>query len=223
MAREPRDLRPGADDAEARRAATRVLRLLRDSGAEDATVWYDYVYEVIRANRRMALVSRRHTEETIARLVRESMAMWEVAEDAAGRPPARVVDVGTGAGFPGLVWRIARPSLALALVERRERRAAFVEHVVARLRLERVEVEAGDASTLPRRRPDWVGAFELATGLAVAPPDRLLPWLRPLLSPQGIVVTTVPRDDAPPAAVGDLRRVRDVTRPEARVVVYAPA
>src|SRR5688572_14214786 len=47
-----------------------------------------------------------------------------------GRPDLRVIDVGAGAGFPGLVLVLARPSLRLTLVEATGKKAAFIKHVV---------------------------------------------------------------------------------------------
>ncbi len=203
-----------------------VVRELSDvvgEGAEASRVsaWRTYSYEVLRWNRRVPLVSRRRPGETIVRLVRESMAMWEVASHALGREPRRAIDVGTGAGFPGLVWRLAHDGLEVVLVERRERKAAFLDHVTARLGLEGVEVEASDAAELPRRRPELREAFDVAVGLAVAPPERLVPLLRPFVGPHGIVVTTVRRDARVPVESDGLRLAADDEREEARVVVYA--
>jgi 16S rRNA (guanine527-N7)-methyltransferase len=56
-----------------------------------------------------------------------------------------VVDLGSGAGLPGIPVAIARPDLALTLTEPRQARAAFLELVIERLRLARVEVFAGPA------------------------------------------------------------------------------
>src|SRR5659263_183120 len=53
---------------------------------------------------------------------------------------ASVVDLGSGGGFPGLVLKLARPHLALTLVEARQRKAAFLEYLAARFKLTDVEV-----------------------------------------------------------------------------------
>ncbi len=52
----------------------------------------------------------------------------------------RVVDIGSGAGFPGLALAIARPDLSISLVEPRQRRAAFLRHIARELELPPVEV-----------------------------------------------------------------------------------
>lgn len=100
-----------------------------------------------------------------------------------------VVDLGSGAGLPGLVVAIARPALRLRLVEPRRRRAAFLE-----LALERVAV--ANASVIPTRAEE-VGLL-VARGLeppadaclarALAPLDRCAVLARPILGPDGRLI-----------------------------------
>jgi 16S rRNA (guanine527-N7)-methyltransferase len=89
-------------------------------------------------------------------------------------PDARVVDLGSGAGFPGLPLLIARPDLRITLVEARERRLHFLRHVVRMLSLECAVVRC-------RIEDPPVGAFDYALLRAVAPVRRALrlaaPWL----------------------------------------------
>ena len=58
------------------------------------------------------------------------------------RPSARVVDVGSGAGLPGVPLAVAAPELAFSLVEPKSRRVAFLELAVRELRLQNVDVVA---------------------------------------------------------------------------------
>lgn len=97
---------------------------------------------------------------------------------------ARVVDVGSGAGLPGLVLACARADLRLQLVEPLERRVRFLDHAVGLLGLaSQVEVIRGRADDrLVLKRS--AGA-EFVTSRAVAPLDRLARWCRPLLAPGG--------------------------------------
>lgn len=91
-----------------------------------------------------------------------------------------VVDVGTGAGLPGVVLAIARPDLRVTLVEPLLRRTGFLEEVVADLGLAHCEVVRGRAEELHGRR-----TFDVVTSRAVAPLDRLLRWSWPLVAPGG--------------------------------------
>jgi 16S rRNA (guanine527-N7)-methyltransferase len=97
---------------------------------------------------------------------------------------ARVVDVGSGAGLPGLALAIRRPDLRVDLVEPLLRRATFLVEVVEQLGLgTTVRVVRGRAEE-PAIRAE-VGAAEWVTARAVAPLDRLVGWCLPMLQPGG--------------------------------------
>jgi 16S rRNA (guanine527-N7)-methyltransferase len=96
----------------------------------------------------------------------------------------RVVDVGTGAGLPGLVLALARPDVRVDLVESLQRRVDFLEEAVAELGLtEQVRVIRGRAEDLSVRGA--VGDAPFVTARAVAPLDRLVKWCLPLLASGG--------------------------------------
>lgn len=89
---------------------------------------------------------------------------------------AKVVDVGSGAGLPGMVLAVARPDLSVTLVEPLARRTAFLDEAVTALGLDRTTV-------VRARAEECVGKLPLAdvvTARAVAPLDRLAGWCLPL-------------------------------------------
>ncbi|WP_434743820.1 16S rRNA (guanine(527)-N(7))-methyltransferase RsmG [Micromonospora sp. SH-82] len=97
-----------------------------------------------------------------------------------------VVDVGSGAGLPGLVLAIARPDLAVTLVEPLARRTAFLDEAVTRLGLDRqVRVLRGRAEEVTAGGEDAAPAGDVVTARAVAPLDRLAGWCLPLARPGG--------------------------------------
>lgn len=120
---------------------------------------------------------------------REVPRLWErhLMNSAAVAPflPATgsVVDIGSGAGLPGVVLAAMRPELHVALLEPMERRVAWLSEVVAALGLTSVEVVRGRADELHRKR-----LFDGATARAVAPLDRLVTWSLPLLRQGGVLV-----------------------------------
>jgi 16S rRNA (guanine527-N7)-methyltransferase len=97
----------------------------------------------------------------------------------------RVVDVGSGAGLPGLPLVIARPDLQVVLVEPLLRRSEFLRAVVAELALP-VEVVRGRAEDRAVRED--IGEVDAAVSRAVAGLDRLTKWSLPLLRPGGHMV-----------------------------------
>lgn len=98
---------------------------------------------------------------------------------------ARVLDVGAGAGLPGLALRIARPDLALTLMDGTAKKLQFCRAVADDLGLSGVRTAHARAEEAARR-PGLVGEFDLVTARAVAPLERLLPWLAPFLAPSGV-------------------------------------
>jgi 16S rRNA (guanine527-N7)-methyltransferase len=95
---------------------------------------------------------------------------------------ARVCDLGSGAGLPGVVLALARPDLRVTLLEPLLRRTRFLDEVVEELRLDRVEVVRG-------RGEDHAGAgFDAVTARAVAPLDRLVRVALPMCRPGGTLL-----------------------------------
>jgi 16S rRNA (guanine527-N7)-methyltransferase len=120
---------------------------------------------------------------------REVPRLWErhilncaVIAPAFG-PATTVCDVGSGAGLPGLVLAMARPDLAVTLLEPLLRRTTFLDEVVTVLALDNVEVVRGRAEDLA-----GVRTFDAVTARAVAPLDRLASWCLPLCVRGGQVV-----------------------------------
>lgn len=90
----------------------------------------------------------------------------------------RVVDIGSGAGFPGLALRLARPGLSLTLVESVGKKARFLEEAAAALGLADVDVRNERAETLAADRRD---RYDVGTARAVGPLGQIVEYLLPLL------------------------------------------
>jgi 16S rRNA (guanine527-N7)-methyltransferase len=99
---------------------------------------------------------------------------------------ARVVDVGSGAGLPGVPLALARPDLSVTLLEPLARRYAFLVECVDALGLPNVNVVRGRAEEGPVRRQH--GDADVVTARAVAPLDRLAGWCLPLLRVGGVLL-----------------------------------
>ena len=99
-------------------------------------------------------------------------------------PDSLVVDLGSGAGLPGVVLAIARPDIRVVLVESLLRRTTFLDEVVSALCLDTVTVRRARAEESATAKLD----ADVVTARAVAPMARLCRWAAPLLSPHGCLV-----------------------------------
>ena len=97
-------------------------------------------------------------------------------------PGERIVDIGSGAGLPGIPLAISRPDLQVVLLEPLLRRSEFLNEVVAELGL-LIEVVRGRAEESWVR--DRIGERDAAVSRAVAPLNKLTKWSMPLLRPNG--------------------------------------
>lgn len=102
-------------------------------------------------------------------------------------PASRVVDVGTGAGLPGLPIRIARPDVSLTLLEATRKKCEFLEVMIDELQLTNVFVvnaRAEDAGHDPEQRE----AYDVAVARAVADLPALVEYLLPFVKIGGIAI-----------------------------------
>jgi 16S rRNA (guanine527-N7)-methyltransferase len=103
-------------------------------------------------------------------------------------PPAvRLIDVGTGAGIPGLILKIWRPDLRVTLLEAQQKKVKFLQRAVAELKLNEVECLWGRAEALGRDRRYREG-FTIAVARGVAPLPVLAEYCLPLVTPEGTMV-----------------------------------
>jgi 16S rRNA (guanine527-N7)-methyltransferase len=125
-----------------------------------------FLTELERWNPRFGLVKYGSREELVVKHVLDSLSAW-TALRAAAPPFGTVLDVGSGAGFPGIPLAIVLPDLSFTLLERMERRAAVLETCAILLGLSRVTVSRGDLAKA-------AGDFDVVTFRAVAPLGRFL-------------------------------------------------
>ncbi len=106
------------------------------------------------------------------------------------RPPLSVVDIGAGAGIPGLPLKLAEPRIALTLVEAKRKRVSFLLAALRELEIDDVRVEEGRAEALVDQDSRLACRFDAAVSRAVAPADQLFQVARKYLKPGGLFVST---------------------------------
>ena len=117
-------------------------------------------------------------------------------------PPVRtLIDVGSGAGFPGVPLAILRPDVHVVLLDALDKRVRFLREVIAALELnaEAVHLRAEEAARLPELRE----RFDLATARAVAPVNVLAELLLPFVRPGGHMLAL-----KGPALAGEMEEAR---------------
>ena len=102
-------------------------------------------------------------------------------------PPSYLIDVGTGAGFPGIPLKILYPNLKLTLVESVGKKAMFCQHIVGVLGLEHVEVIQARAEDLGQK-PEHREKYDWAVARAVANLNVLSEYLIPLVKVGGMAL-----------------------------------
>ena len=146
-----------------------------------------YLHLLSRWSRRVNLVSRQELSVVATKHLRQALTMVPVV---ASIPRRRVMDLGSGAGFPAIPLKIALPDSYFILVESRRKRAHFLKEVVRSAGLDRIEVVNDRIENLSP-----VGA-DLVTARAVASPDKLTGLVQRHLSPHGWILSTLGEDAA---------------------------
>lgn len=136
----------------------------------------------------------------VARLWDRHLLNCAVVADLIGSRYRTLVDIGSGAGLPGIVLAMMRPELTITLLEPMERRCRFLSGCVAELGL-------GNASVLRGRAEDVTLRADVATARAVAPLDRLAELAVRVVRPGGLVLAIKGQ-----TADAELRKARPVLR-----------
>ncbi|GMO63671.1 MAG: 16S rRNA (guanine(527)-N(7))-methyltransferase RsmG [Treponemataceae bacterium] len=168
-----------------------------------------YRAEIELFNRAFNLVGD-DTREGITNHIRDSLAALDIiralvaqrrenggAVPLGGKP--LIADIGSGSGFPGIPLAAAMPDVAFVLVERMEKRAAFLENCAAVLHLSNVSVENSEAEHLSK------GRFDLCVFRAFHPFNKqTTKLLLSLLAPSGCLVAYKGKRDKIQAELQDI-------------------
>jgi 16S rRNA (guanine527-N7)-methyltransferase len=127
------------------------------------------------------IVSTRGVDNLLTRLIRQSVEPLSKVEVPVG---AVVLDVGSGAGLPGLPLKFARPDLKLTLLEARRKKAAFLRRAVKELDLQDVAVVHGRLEEFCREEK-YARSFQLVTTRGTGSAAVLYPLMAPLVAEEG--------------------------------------
>jgi 16S rRNA (guanine527-N7)-methyltransferase len=172
---------PAADSADSAVSSAELRRRVEAAGlrladTESASL-AAFVRLLLKWNKVYNLTGVRGVDEIVDRHLVESLALRPYLQGA------RVADVGSGGGLPGIPLAIVEPQRRFTLIESRAKRVRFLRHVVAELPLANAEVAHARAEDLRVERP-----FDTVLARAVAPPAELLEVCRHLTAPGSLLL-----------------------------------
>jgi 16S rRNA (guanine527-N7)-methyltransferase len=134
-------------------------------------------------NTRINLTAITDPEDVLLKHFLDSLALLKVCAN----PAARLLDIGSGAGFPGLPLKIVRPQWHVTLLEATGKKTLFLRHMVEALQLRDVEIIHGRAEELAHK-PVYRATFDIVTARAVSALPVLLEYCVPYCRVGGMIV-----------------------------------
>lgn len=144
---------------------------------------FEQYFELLEEKNKVMNLTAISGEEDVARLHFLDCIALHAAVKLDG---LRVIDVGSGAGFPGLPLKIARPGMELTLLDSLGKRVTFLQEVTEQLGLEAVCVAARAEEQVAK--PGWRESFDAATSRAVAGLSMLCELTLPYVKPGGMFI-----------------------------------
>ena len=164
-----------------------------------------YLTELKRWNRKANLVGFRTDEAVVRHGILESLTLLEAFEV---KPNLRLIDVGTGAGLPGIPLKIAAPDLAVTLVEAMRKKVSFLRQVCRLLQLRGTSVIQARAESL-HRDPAHREAYDVVIARAVTRLPETVALCTPFMKREGRLVL--------PVGLKWLREAETIRRPDIKI------
>jgi 16S rRNA (guanine527-N7)-methyltransferase len=141
-----------------------------------------YLEELIHWNRRMNLTGPLTKERMIVELFLDSLIPGPFIPAT-----AKILDVGSGAGFPGVPLKIHAPHRNVDLLEINAKKVSFLKQVIRLLGLSDIAVVVGRVEKIQAELTKT--GYQVVTARAVADLGQVIAWCAPLLSPDGLLVS----------------------------------
>jgi 16S rRNA (guanine527-N7)-methyltransferase len=142
-----------------------------------------YKNELLQWNAKTNLISENSSQEIITRHFLDSLTAMQFIQ----KPNARIIDVGCGAGFPGLPLKIALPSLKLYLLETNRKKVSFLKHIIRLLNLSEAVVLHDRVENIIQTE-SWKEKFDILISRAAFKLSELLPQGEFFLAPGGKLI-----------------------------------
>ena len=161
----------------------KALDLEVQFSVEQLERFFTYMELLIEWNEKINLTAIIEPEEIILKHFIDSITILKEIKDG-----GTLVDVGTGAGFPGIPLSIMNPTIKITLVDSLNKRLIFLQEVINQLKLENVEIVHARAEEFGQNKK-YREKFDIATSRAVANLSTLSEYLIPLVKIDGKVIS----------------------------------
>jgi len=148
---------------------------------------------VLEANQYLNLTAITDPQDFAVKHIADSLSLLPHLPPPCESRTLRLLDLGTGAGFPGVPIKIARPDIQLTLLDSTRKKLTFLETALAKLHIEAHFIHAR-AEELPRLQK--IDPYDIITARAVAPLKKLITYALPLLAPSGTFLAMKSREVA---------------------------
>lgn len=143
-----------------------------------------YRRELLEWNTRFNLTAIKDPAEVLTKHFLDSLSLLQAYPNQSA---IHLLDIGSGAGFPGIPLKIVRPHWHLTMIEATGKKITFLQHIVETLQLKNVEIIQGRAEDIAHKR-EYRGHFDLVTARAVAALPVLLECSTPFCRTGGLLI-----------------------------------
>jgi 16S rRNA (guanine527-N7)-methyltransferase len=148
----------------------------------DIEKFYIYMREILEWNEKVNVTAIKDEKEFIVKHFIDSLTILEYIEDN-----KKVLDIGTGAGFPGIPIKIAKPSNKVVLVDSVNKKLNVIRDIIPKISLENIECIHGRAEDLAHDKK-YRESFDIVTSRAVANLNTLVEYMLPFLKIGGKII-----------------------------------
>ncbi len=161
-----------------------IEKLYDKYGMEVTEKFISYIDKVLERNEHINLTAVRDRDEAMQKHLADSLTVTELPEYKEAK---RVIDIGTGAGFPGALLAIADPDKEFILLDSTLKRLKVIDEFASDLGITNLTTLHARAEEISRK-PEYSGQFDLCVSRAVASMDKLAGWCLPFVKKNGYFI-----------------------------------
>lgn len=142
-------------------------------------LFYNYMKEILEWNDKINLTAIKNEEEFIVKHFIDSLTVSKYIDDN-----KRVIDIGTGAGFPGIPIKISNPTIEITLIDSINKKLNVIREINKKLELEKIDIIHTRAEDLANKE-EYREKFDIATTRAVSNLNTILEYMLPFIKVGG--------------------------------------